>query len=75
MPRDIAERARARSSHSGLSSYVTAAVARQLERDDLNELIETLEAHHGPITEEELQQTRDELHRAREEQGTPGPVE
>jgi hypothetical protein len=75
MPRDIAEQARSRSGPSGLSSYVAAAVARQLERDNLNDLIEALEAHHGPITDEEIQRTRDELNRAREEQGTPGAVE
>lgn len=75
LPRDIAEQARSRSGPSGLSAYIATAVARQLERDDLNDLIEALEAHHGPITDEELQQTREELHRARREQGTPGPVE
>ncbi|WP_460750062.1 CopG family transcriptional regulator [Nocardiopsis oceani] len=75
LPRDIAERARSRSGPSGLSSYVAAAVARQLERDNLNDLIGEMEAHHGPITDEELHQTREELYRARKEQGTPGPVE
>ncbi|WP_017599446.1 DNA-binding domain-containing protein [Nocardiopsis lucentensis] len=75
LPEDIAEKARARSGPSGLSSYVAAAVTRQLERDNLKELIEALEAQHGPITDEEIQQTRQELYRARREQGTPGPVE
>lgn len=69
MPRDIAEAARARSGPSGLSGYVAAAVARQIERDNLNELISVAEADHGAITEEEIQARRDELHRAREEQG------
>ncbi|MGW9554037.1 hypothetical protein ACWGSK_05960 [Nocardiopsis sp. NPDC055551] len=55
MPRDIAERARSRSGPSGLSSYVAAAVARQLERDNLNDLIEemlcaTALASPGPVT-------------------------
>ena len=44
MPRDIAEAARARSGPSGLSGYVAAAVARQVERDNLNELIAVAEA-------------------------------
>jgi hypothetical protein len=68
MPRDIAEAARARSGPSGLSAYVAAAVARQIERDKLNEIIEAAEAVHGPITEEEIQQKRDALMRAREQQ-------
>jgi hypothetical protein len=68
IPRDIAEAARARSGSSGLSAYVTAAVARQLERDNLNELIAAAEAEHGPITDEEIQQKRDMLLRARSHQ-------
>ncbi|MGF1430054.1 CopG family transcriptional regulator [Kitasatospora sp. LaBMicrA B282] len=68
MPRDIAEAARARSGPSGLSSYVAAAVARQIERDDLNELIAVAEAEHGPVTAEEIQQRRELLQRARDEQ-------
>ncbi|MGD0245280.1 MAG: CopG family transcriptional regulator [Streptosporangiaceae bacterium] len=69
MPRDIAEAARTRSGLSGLSAYVAAAVARQIERDNLNELIAVAEAEHGPITEEEVQARREELRRARTEQG------
>lgn len=72
MPRDIAEAARARSGPSGLSSYVTAAVARQIERDNLNELIEVAEAEHGPVTEEQISARRDQLRQAREAQGQAG---
>lgn len=68
MPRDIAEAARARSGPSGLSAYVAAAVARQVERDNLNELIAVAEAEHGPVTEEEISVRRDQLRRAREDQ-------
>jgi hypothetical protein len=71
MPRDIAEAARARSGPSGLSGYVAAAVARQIERDNLNELIAVAEAEHGPVTEEEVRAQREELRRARAEQGQP----
>ena len=49
MPRDIAEAARARGGPSGLSAYVAAAVRRQIERDNLNDLIAVSEADHGPI--------------------------
>lgn len=72
MPRDIAEAARTRSGPSGLSAYVVAAVARQIERDNLNELISVAEADHGAITEEEIQARRDQLHRAREAQRQTG---
>lgn len=64
MPRDIAEAARARSGPSGLSAYVTAAVARQIERDNLAELVAVAEAEHGPITAEEIDATREEFRRA-----------
>lgn len=72
MPRDVAEAARSRSGPSGLSAYVSAAVARQIERDYLNELIAVAEAEHGSVTEEEIQAKRDQLRRAREQQGSPG---
>jgi hypothetical protein len=65
MPRDIAEAARTHSGPSGLSSYVAAAVTRQIERDNLNELIAVAEAEHGPITDDEVRALRDQLHQAR----------
>ncbi|MGW9493778.1 CopG family transcriptional regulator [Streptomyces prasinus] len=68
MPRDVAQAARDRSGPSGLSAYVAAAVARQIERDDLNELIAVAEAEHGPVTDHEIQALRDQLHQARREQ-------
>ncbi|MGF7234602.1 MAG: CopG family transcriptional regulator [Frankia sp.] len=73
MPSGVAEAARARSGSSGLSAYVTAAVARQIERDNLNDLIAVAEAEHGPITDEEVQAARDALLAAREQQGTSDP--
>ncbi|MEU2225281.1 CopG family transcriptional regulator [Streptomyces sp. NPDC018347] len=72
MPRDIAEAAKARSGPSGLSAYVAAAVARQIERDSLNELIQVAEAEHGPVTDEEIQTLRDQLHQARQRQTRGG---
>ncbi|WP_239375820.1 hypothetical protein [Frankia sp. Cj5] len=72
MPRDVAEAARARGGPSGLSAYVAAAVARQIERDNLNDLIAVAEAEHGPITDGEIQARRDALLRAREQQGIAG---
>ncbi|MEV0594634.1 CopG family transcriptional regulator [Nonomuraea cavernae] len=72
MPRDIAEAARTRSGPSGLSAYVAAAVARQIERDNLSELIQVAEAEHGPITDDEIQALRDQLHQARRGQAGGG---
>ncbi|GAA3126475.1 CopG family transcriptional regulator [Nonomuraea fuscirosea] len=72
MPRDIAEAARSRSGPSGLSAYVAAAVARQIERDNLNELIQVAEAEHGPITDDEVQALRDQLHQTRRGQADGG---
>ncbi len=72
MPRDIAEAARARGGPSGLSAYVAAAVARQIERDNLNELIAVAEAEHGAITDDEIQALRDQLHQAHREQAPGG---
>lgn len=73
MPRDVAEAARSRSGPSGLSAYVTAAVARQIERDNLNELISVAEAEHGPITDEEISARRDQLRRTREDRHRSHP--
>ncbi|GAA1780083.1 CopG family transcriptional regulator [Actinomadura chokoriensis] len=68
LPRDIAEAAKQRSGSSGLSTHAPVAVARQIERDNLNDLITVAEAEHGPITDEEIQARRDQLHQARREQ-------
>lgn len=42
------EAARAQSGSSGLSAYVAAVVARQINRNNLDELIRLAEAGHGP---------------------------
>ncbi|MER5844836.1 CopG family transcriptional regulator [Streptomyces prasinus] len=73
MPRDVAQAARDRSGPSGFSAYVAAAVARQIERDNLNELIAVAEAEHGPVTDHEIQALRDQLHQARREQSRHAP--
>jgi hypothetical protein len=49
-------------------------VARQVERDNLNDLIAVAEAEHGPITYEEVAATRSAQQRARGEQNTTGPT-
>lgn len=70
MPRDLAEAARKRGGPSGLSAYVAAAVARQIERENLDELITVAEAEHGPIGDEEIQALRDQLWNARGGKGS-----
>jgi hypothetical protein len=73
MPKDVVDAARVRSGPSGLSSYVTTAVRRQIERDNLNELIAVSEAEHGPIRDGEIEARREALRQAREHQGTSDP--
>jgi hypothetical protein len=50
-----------------------SAVARQVERDNLNDLIAVAEAEHGPITDEEIAAARAAQQNARPEQTTAGP--
>jgi pimeloyl-ACP methyl ester carboxylesterase len=52
------------------ASVLTAAVKRQLERDNLNDLITVAEAEHGPITDDEIQAKRDLVAEARAQQGS-----
>lgn len=66
--RPAADTAEARGGPSGLSAHVAAAVARQVERDNLNELITVAEAGHGAVTDDEIRVLRDQLHRVREQQ-------
>jgi hypothetical protein len=56
---------RSRVGRRQVSAYIEAAVRRQIERDNLDELIAAAEAEHGPITEEEIAAKRAELARAR----------
>lgn len=57
---------RGRAGRRGVSAYIEAAVQRQIERDNLDELIAAAEAEHGPITEEEIAAKRQVLARARD---------
>jgi hypothetical protein len=49
---------RGRTGRRGVSAYIEAAVQRQIERDNLDELIAAAEAEHGPITAEEIEAKR-----------------
>lgn len=54
MPEALAEAVRARTGAGGFSRYVTEAVEREIMHDSLGDLIEELEAEHGPVSQERL---------------------
>lgn len=54
MPAEIWQGVRSRVGARGFSGYVAAAVARQLERDALDDLLAQMEAEHGPVDEDEV---------------------
>ena len=58
MPEGLTEAVQRRVGRGEFSQYVTEAVARQLELDLLAELSATLEADHGPVSEEALTEAR-----------------
>ena len=48
----------------GVSPYIEAAVRRQIERDNLQAMIQANEEIHGPLTSEEIQMAREEIYGA-----------
>lgn len=54
MPSETSQGVRARVGARGFSGYVAAAVARQLERDALDDMLTQMEAEHGPVDEGEV---------------------
>jgi hypothetical protein len=65
---------RGRVGRRGVSAYIEAAVQRQIERDNLDELIAAAETEHGLISEEEVAAKRAELVHARDTQRATGSV-
>jgi hypothetical protein len=61
---------RSRVGRRGVSAYIEAAVQRQIERDNLDEIITAAEAEHGPVTAEAIAAKRVELARARRRHGS-----
>ncbi|WP_037840620.1 MULTISPECIES: hypothetical protein [unclassified Streptomyces] len=55
------EAVRARVGKRGISGYVEAAIQRQIERDDLAELIASNEEIHGPLTPEDIKAAEEKL--------------
>src|SRR5215472_3811552 len=54
MPEALAEAVRSRTGAGGFSRYVTEAVERELRHDLLGDLLDELEAEHGPVPQELL---------------------
>ncbi|WP_240439602.1 hypothetical protein [Streptomyces europaeiscabiei] len=52
---------RTRVGKRGVSAYVEAAVQRQIERDQLDELIAANEELHGPLSPEEIDAAEREM--------------
>ncbi|GAA3370889.1 CopG family transcriptional regulator [Streptomyces sannanensis] len=55
------EAVRARVGRRGISGYVEAAIQRQIERDNLAELIAANEELHGPLTDEEIRDAEEKM--------------
>ncbi|NYI05932.1 hypothetical protein [Allostreptomyces psammosilenae] len=49
------EAVRARVGKRGFSAYVNAAIQRQLERDNLGEIVTAYEVEHGALTRDEVE--------------------
>lgn len=54
MPAATVEEVQERVGARGFSAYVAGAVARQLERDALDDVLARLEAEHGPADEAQV---------------------
>ena len=54
MPAGTSEGVRSRVGARGFSAYVAGAVARQLERDALDDILTDMEAEHGRVDEAEV---------------------
>jgi hypothetical protein len=58
MPEELADAVRARTGAGGFSRYITEVVEREIRHDRLGELLDELEAEHGPVPPEIREQTR-----------------
>lgn len=63
IPTATSEGIRARVGARGFSAYVTRAVARQLERDALDDVLARMEAEHGPVDEDTVNEIMGRLAR------------
>jgi Arc/MetJ-type ribon-helix-helix transcriptional regulator len=58
MPEELADAVRARTGAGGFSRYITEVVEREIRHERLGELLDELEAEHGPVPPEIREQTR-----------------
>ncbi|MGI8573896.1 MAG: hypothetical protein ACR2MA_00835 [Egibacteraceae bacterium] len=56
---DVLAEARERAGRRELSSYVTGALRRQLQRDRLGELLAEMEVESGPVPEDLMEEARE----------------
>jgi len=61
MAAEISEGVRSRVGARGFSAYVARAVARQLERDALADLLAQMETEQGPVDEAEVAAIMEQL--------------
>jgi hypothetical protein len=61
IPEDLLDEIRAEAAERGLSAYVAEALRFKRDRDRLGELVDWLQAEHGPVTEDERAAALDEL--------------
>jgi hypothetical protein len=55
---DVLAETRERAGERGVSAYVNEAVRRQLRRDALNDLLTGMNAEHGRVPEEAMEEVR-----------------
>jgi hypothetical protein len=60
MPEELTEAVRARTGAGGFSRYVADAVQRRVRQDLLGDLLDELEAEHGPVDQKLVEQARRE---------------
>lgn len=58
MPTELVDAIRARAGPGGFSRYVTEAAQARLQHDLLGDLLDELEAEHGPVPDEVREQAR-----------------
>ncbi|WP_035952178.1 CopG family transcriptional regulator [Parafrankia sp. EUN1f] len=61
IPADLLDEIRAEAAERGLSAYVADALRFKRDRDRLLELVDWLQAEHGPVTEDERAAALDEF--------------
>ena len=61
IPTQLYRAVASRTSDGSFSSYVSAALQRQVEQDNLADLVTQLEAVHGPVSPEELERRVQDL--------------